>query len=167
MGIVGTVSWHRIVKRRNEDADIVDDIVRDVALELAWRVKGRVEREGSWLDWTFEVGPKFHSHREVVDVLVAGFRRQRNDARGEGSIWLRNSQIALETQFPIRNPGGVRSLVSRQSFLVGRRFPVGWPHVSAIRLRTGFLWEKRRVYDPSAGWDGDIQFLFRPTVDLH
>ena len=48
----------------------------------------------------------------------------------------------------------MKTFISRQSFLVGKRFPTGWSWVRAVRIRAGFLWEKRRAYDPAAGGSG-------------
>ncbi len=152
-GYFGTVfstgNWH-----------IKDNVaIDDPWLEAELKLKGDRRSKVKKLSWSFRLGVKLHSNRDVVDTGYVGIRRSRVDYGSDPPL-LANSGV--EYRFDVALDG----TPLRHYFIVDKKWPLGTRVAASIAL--GLLWDTGRAYRGALAEDTPerVQVLIRPNVEF-
>lgn len=134
-------------------------LVKDDWVELEWKVKGDRKFSTHTLHWSFRAGGKFHSNREVTDVVYLAMRRSRVDFQ-DSSYLIDNSGFEYRIDFDSKTLEPVRHLLT-----VDKNWPVK-SHKFGFSLSLGFLWESEKLYTGSLQDrdQDDFQLILRPNL---
>jgi len=131
--------------------------IHDPWAELELKLKGDRSTPLSKLSWSFRVGTKLHSNRDVTDVLFLGLRRSRLDPDDHDNFLLANSGI--EYRFDLSLDG--KPL--RHFFVVDKKLPFGRRKLAFV-LGLGFVWQSRAAYSGALQAKDRFSFLVRPNI---
>lgn len=142
-----------------KDSELIDDKWWEGELKL----KGDKRANALLMSWSFRVGAKFHANPYIKDVFYFSLRRDRVDYDYSRFSLFRNS--GFEYTVDVASDDGQ---IIRHYFTVNKKFPMKKYGV-ALRLDTGFIWEKNDKYTgPLArpGSGDNFQVIFRPNLDF-
>jgi hypothetical protein len=130
--------------------------------ELEWKVKGKLDYPDEKMGWSFRVGSKMHSNRNIVDVMYLGLYRSNLDFRFPFLSWLMNSTLDIKVH--LSQHGGQ---ILREEFVVGKKYPM--PDLGYTpTLDIGLLWQSPDEYAgvlrtlTNSAWT----LVFRPSVEF-
>jgi len=135
-------------------------LIADNWLELEWKLKGeRVFREER-LDWSFRMGGRYNSNRDIADTLHFGLRRSNLDFKSPFLSWLDNSRIDLLSELAVDG----LTLV-RQEVIFGKKYPLE-SRKYALELDFGLIYERASKYSGDLAPLAKTAFtvVFRPNI---
>jgi hypothetical protein len=140
-----------------------NELIKDYWYEIEWKIKGDREFKERKMHWSFRVGEKLHTNRDIADVLYLSIRRSRLDFDASASSILKNS--GFEYTYEMDNSGF--SPVSHH-FFVEKKWPFKKMR-AALTLAVGFIWDLDRKYTGNLDNSGDgdsFQIVFRPNIEF-
>jgi len=142
------------------DQHIKDNVaIDDNWYEFEWKLKGDKRLRNKNLSWSFRLGAKTHSNKEITDVHYLGFRRSHfNKNKNDFSIF-KNSGIDYKIEFDQDNG----DLVAQQIFIDKK-----WPFKQsdgAFSLGIGLLQDMKKYSGllESSNDDGNTSLIIRPS----
>jgi hypothetical protein len=135
-------------------------LIADDWLELEWKLKGERIFKEDRLDWSFRVGGRYNSNRDIADTLHIGLRRSNLDFRSPFLSWLDNSRIDLLTELAVDG----LTLV-RQEVIFGKKYPLE-SRKYALELDFGLIYERASKYsgDLAPLAKTAVTVVFRPNI---
>lgn len=157
MGYLISVSDYHIKSNR---------LIEDKSVELEWKIKGDRKFSTHTLHWSFRIGEKLHSNRDIKDVIYIALRRSLLDfAAPSGSLSsiLENSGFEYIYDMDNKNFKPVRHY-----FTVDKKWPYSKKRMG-FSLALGFIWEGAQKYTGAlADIDGrnNFQVVLRPNIQF-
>lgn len=138
-----------------------NDLIKDLWYEAEWKLKGERKKRDVKLQWSYRAGAKFHSHKEIADVLYVSFKRGRINYDHRGFSWLNNSGLMYTFNFSARDFNAIQ-----HDLVVDKKFPVkGKKPVPSIML--GFVYRTDDKYTGSLKSDTrEFQLLIQPNLEF-
>jgi hypothetical protein len=135
-------------------------LIPDHSFELEWKLKGEKNFKDEVLSWSFRLGTKIHSNKDIADTAYLGIMRSNLDFKANPFEFLHNSTIDFRWDFSMAD-----GRLLRQEYVVGKKFPLPSWHL-AFKLDLGLIWEDRGRYTGSLR-DADFQnfsVVLRPNI---
>lgn len=146
------------------DQHIKDNrLIKDSSVELEWKIKGDRKFPTHTLSWSFRVGEKLHSNRDIKDVIYIALRRSFVDYEGSPDTFFKNA--GFEYIFDMDN----RTLKPvRHYFTVDKKWPYNEKKI-AFSMAVGFIWEGALKYtgvlEDRENRD-NFQIILRPNLQF-
>jgi hypothetical protein len=132
-------------------------LVQEPWYELEWKLKGERHFAGDHLSWSFRLGTKQHSDRDIADTVYVGMRRGNIDYHAPFLSWLRNSDVDVAAAM------AAKGLATAQ-FLVGKSYPLSSMGL-AMELQAGVIYESERLYTGRLSEPREnLIFVLRPNL---
>ena len=136
-------------------------LIPDNWVEVEAKVKGDQKTDARNMSWSFRLGSKSHSHREILDTVYAGVRRSRTDfEKTRYSFW-------TSTAFEYRVDFSRKTLEPVSHYvMVEKNFPIRsrkW----TFSLGAGYLFLGREKYQGDLSrrrFTPESQILLRPNL---
>lgn len=116
-----------------------NELINDKSIELEWKIKGDRKFPTHKLHWSFRLGEKLHSNRDIKDVFYVSFRRSLLDFDAGSKSILANSGFEYTYDMDSRTFAPVRHY-----FTIDKKWP--FKQKVAFTLAIGFIWEGARKY---------------------
>lgn len=115
-------------------------LIADDWYELEWKIKGKLDYAEEKLSWSFRVGGRFNSNKNINDVTYVNLHRSNLDFRYSFLEWLENTNYDLRVHF-LQNGGKV----VRWELVAGKKLPnVDWGFIPTLDL--GLVWSSPDEY---------------------
>jgi len=139
-------------------------LIKDNWIELEWKLKGDIEREGDVLRWSFRVGSKFHQNQNISDIVYIALKRSQIARTGPIFSWLFNS--GFEATY-VLNQSNMRTV--EYQLILSKKIPL---HVKSLSLSLDFgvIYETSEKYRGELAEqqeeDQNLLFVLRPSIDF-
>ncbi|MCG2726714.1 MAG: hypothetical protein L6420_10800 [Elusimicrobia bacterium] len=140
-----------------------NSLIGDDWAQTEVKLKGEQILVDRSLTWSFRVGSKFHSNRDISDSFFVGFRRSRTDFKQSGNFWTHNSGFEYASYFSQDKLKPIKHI-----FLVNKKFPFKKSR-KAFCLGLGFVWESNNKYSGNLAardTSNNFQFIIRPNLEF-
>ena len=137
-------------------------LVADEWFEFEWKIKGQLDYPDEKLSWSFRVGGKWNTNRDVNDVTYVSLHRSNLDFRYSFMEWLANANYDLRVHF-LQNT----AQMVRLELIAGKKIPnQDWGFTPTLDI--GFVWTSPNEY---AGALRDARgntttLVFRPSIEF-
>jgi len=134
-------------------------LIDDDWIELEAKMKGeRIFREDR-LEWSFRLGGKYNSNRDIANTIYLGLRRSNLDFKSPFLSFLDNSRVDLFTEF------GTDGSLLRQEIIFGKKYPLESRRM-AWELDFGVIYERAAKYsgDLAPLAKNSLTVVFRPNL---
>lgn len=115
-------------------------LIQDNWYELEWKVAGKMEYPDEKLSWSFRVGAKKHSNRNIVDVVYLSLARSNMGFNLPFLSWMDNANLDIKLYF-----SQYSGQIVREEYLVGKKYPLSWLG-GAPTLDFGLIWTSPGEY---------------------
>ncbi len=136
--------------------------VADNWYELEWKLKGKLDYDNEKLSWSFRIGGRYNSNKNVNNVTYISLNRSNLDLRFSFLEWMENANYELRMHFLHHSAEMVRL-----ELIAGKKFPVqGQSFVPTLDI--GFVWTSPNEYSGALkNQEGSsTTFVFRPSIEF-
>jgi hypothetical protein len=137
-------------------------LVSDDWYEFEWKIKGNINYADEKLAWSFRVGGRFNTNKNVNDVTYINLHRSNLDLRYPILAWLENANYDLRMHFLQTGAKMVRL-----ELIAGKKMPLqGWRYTPTLDI--GVVWSSPNEYSGALkDMRGNTTTLvFRPSVEF-
>lgn len=137
-------------------------LVADDWYEAEWKIKGQIDYPDERLSWSFRVGGRFNTNKDVNDVTYISLHRSNLDLRYSFLEWLENANYALRAHF-LQNDGQM----VRLELIAGKKVPMpGWSYTPTLDI--GFVWSSPNEYSGALRDQrgNTTTLVFRPSLEF-
>lgn len=137
-------------------------LVSDDWYEFEWKIKGKLDYPNEKLSWSFRVGGRWNTNKNVNDVTYVSLHRSNLDLRYSFLEWLENANYDLRMHFLQTGAKMVRL-----ELIAGKKIPMPeWGY--APTLNVGFVWSSPDEYSgPLRDMrNNTTTLLFRPSIEF-
>lgn len=115
-------------------------LVADDWYELEWKIKGKIDYPDDKFSWSFRVGARFNTNKDVNDVTYISLHRSNLDFRYSFLEWLANTNYDMRIHF-LKN--GAQMV--RMELIGGKKIPIPeWGFAPTLGI--GFVWSSPQEY---------------------
>ncbi len=137
-------------------------LVADDWYEFEWKIKGQLDYPDEKLAWSFRIGGKWNTNKNVNDVTYISLHRSNLDLRYSFLEWLENANYDLRMHFLQHGAQMVRL-----ELIAGKKIPMPeWGFTPTLDI--GFVWSSPNEYSgvlkDSRG--NTTTLVFRPSVEF-
>ncbi len=136
--------------------------VPDDWYEFEWKIKGKIDYPDEKLSWSFRVGGRWNTNKNVNDVTYVSLHRSNLDLRYSFLEWLENANYDLRMHFL---QSGAQMV--RVELIAGKKIPMPeWGYAPALDI--GFVWSSPNEYSGALrdARGNRTTLLFRPSIEF-
>ncbi len=137
-------------------------LVADDWYEFEWKIKGKLDYPDEKLSWSFRVGAKFNTNKNVNDVTYVSLHRSNLDLRYSFLEWLENANYELRMHFL---QSGAQMV--RLELIAGKKIPnLDWGFTPTLDI--GFVWSSPNEYGGALrdSRGNKTTLVFRPSIEF-
>jgi hypothetical protein len=137
-------------------------LVDDDWYEFEWKIKGKLDYPDEKLSWSFRIGARYNTNKNVNDVTYVSLHRSNLDLRYSFLEWLENANYDLRMHFLQTGAQMVRL-----ELIAGKKIPMPeWGYAPTLDI--GFVWSSPNEY---SGTLKDVRgntttLVFRPSIEF-
>ncbi len=137
-------------------------LVADDWYEFEWKIKGQLDYPDEKLAWSFRVGGKWNTNKNVNDVTYISLHRSNLDLRYSFLEWLENANYDLRMHFLQSG----RQMV-RLELIAGKKIPMAERGFTPT-LDIGFVWSSPNEYSGALkdARGNTMTLVFRPSIEF-
>ena len=136
--------------------------VPDDWYEFEWKIKGNLDYPDEKLDWSFRIGGRFNTNKNVNDVTYVSLHRSNLDLRYSFLEWLQNANYDLRMHF--LQQGGK---MVRLELIAGKKIPMPqWGFAPTLDI--GLVWTSPDEYSGALrdARANTTTLVFRPSIEF-
>lgn len=138
-------------------------LIADDWYEFEWTIKGKLDYPGERLSWRFRAGARFHTNKDINDVVYVSLHRSNLNLHYPVLEWLENANYEVRLHFLQHGAEMVRL-----ELIAGRKVPIeGWSFTPTLDI--GFVWTSPDEYSGALrrGTGGNTTTLvLRPSIEF-
>lgn len=137
-------------------------LIEDDWVEFEWKIKGKIDYPDERLSWSFRIGGRYNTNREVNDVTYVSLHRSNLDLRTPFLAWLENANYDLRVHFLQHGAQMVRL-----ELIAGKKVPIqGWSYTPTLDI--GFVWSSPNEYSGTLrdNRGNTTTLVFRPSLEF-
>ena len=137
-------------------------LIPDDWYEFEWKIKGKIDYPDEKLSWSFRVGGRWNTNKNVNDVTYINLHRSNLDLRYSFLEWLENANYDLRLHFL---QSGAQMV--RLELIAGKKVPIPqWGFAPTLDI--GFVWSSPDEYSGALrdARNNTTTLLFRPSIEF-